>query len=116
MYSANYYLSLVVGILDTTRNDVSLYDSLAKGNATTKPMDLIENFLVLEAAEKNITLGPRAGRKFVQDSPQQTNFNDCGVYVCINACNLSEQTTFKFFLDISTTRKQIELELLYSKL
>ena len=103
----------VVGVLDTTRNDISLNDSLAKGNATTKSMDLIENFLVLEAAEKNITL--RSWTKVCQDSPQQTNFNDCGVYVCINARNLSEQTTFKFFLDIST-RRQIELELLYSKL
>ena len=54
--------------------------------------------------------------KICQDSPQQTNFNDCGVYVCMNARNLSERTMFKFYLDISSTRRQIEIKLFYSKL
>ena len=100
--------------VDISYRTISLYDSLAKGNTSARPMDIIENFLVQEAAEKNITLG--SWTKACQDSPQQTNFNDCGVYVCMNARNLSEQTTFKFYLDISTTRRQIELELLCSKL
>ena len=54
---------------------ISLYDSQAIGN--TKPMDVIENFLVQEAPGKEITL--RNWTKACQDSPQQTNFNDCGV-------------------------------------
>lgn len=98
--------------VDVSQRIISLYDSLTIGN--TKPMDIIENFLVLEASGKDITLG--SWTKVCEDSPQQTNFNDCGVYVCMNARNLSEQTTFKFYLDISSTRNQIKLELLYSKL
>ena len=91
---------------------ISLYDSLAIGN--TKLMDVIENFLVQEAYGKEIIL--RNWTKACRDSPQQTNFNDRGVYVCMNACNLSEETMFKFYFDISSTKRQIEIELLHSKL
>ena len=90
---------------------ISLYDSL---NTSAMPMDIVENFLVMKSAEKNIPLG--SWTKVYQDSQRQNNFNDCGVYVCMNVRNSSEQTNFKYYLDISTTRSQIELKLLSSKL
>ena len=98
--------------VDMTHHKISLHDSLANNNLHC--MDIIEQYLVLEAAERNLSL-----RRWTQDvckATQQHNFNDCGVYVCMNGRNIAEQSTFKFYLDISRTRKHIEHELLCSKL
>ena len=40
--------------VDVNCKTISLYDSL---NNSAKPMDIVENYLVLKSAEKNISLG-----------------------------------------------------------
>ena len=74
-------------------------------------MEVIENFLLMEAARDTASLGNWT--IVYKDSPQQSNLT---VFVCMNARQLSDQTTFKFHLNISSTRRQIEAELVNSKL
>ena len=52
--------------VDVNCKTISLYDSL---NTSARPMDIVENFLVMKSAEKNIPLG--SWTKVYQDSPQQ---------------------------------------------
>jgi len=61
-------------------------------------MEVIEKFLVMEAARNTVGLG--SWTKVYQDSTQQSNLTDCGVFVCMNARQLSDQATFEFHLDI----------------
>ena len=97
--------------VDPYKRIISLYDSLGKGNASL--MNTVETFLVMEAMNKEVAAD--SWIKILEHSPQD-NFDDCGVFVCINALHLSGQTTPKLPLDIPGTRRKIEFELLTSKL
>ena len=77
-------------------------------------MEVIESFLAMEAAENEILSG--TWTKISKHSPQQANYTDCGVFICMNARNLTDQTIFKFHLDISSTRRQIKAELINANL
>ena len=94
---------------------VSLYDSLSHLNKCNSFMDAIEKYLLFKESGERV--GARKWRKEICPSvPQQDNMNDCGVYVCMNARNIVEQSAFRFNLDIHMTRKHIFHELLNSKL
>ena len=70
---------------------VSLYDSLSHLNKCNSFMDAIE----FKESEERV--GARKWRKEICPSvPQQDNMNDCGVYVCMNARNIVEQSAFRF--------------------
>ena len=78
-------------------------------------MDAIENYLHYKEAKEKAS--PKEWTKEIsQSAPQQDNFNDCGVYVCMNASSIAEQSSIKFYLDIPKTRKHMHNELLNLKL
>ena len=93
---------------------LSLYDSLVHQN-DSQFMDAIENYLHYKEAEEKGSMKEWT-KEISQSAPQQDNFNDCGVYVCMNARNIAEQSSMKFYQDIPKTRKHIHNELLNLKL
>ena len=74
-------------------------------------MDVVEQNLIIEGAELYWGVC-----KETCTIPRQRNFNDCGVFNCINGRNIAEKSDHKFHLNISRTRQHIKNELLCSKL
>jgi len=109
VHSGSHWCLIAV---DIHKRVVSLYDSLGNGNAFL--MNAVEQFLMMEALNKKVNAD--SWTKGHGRSLQQDNFNDCGVFVCINAQLLSAQATPKLPLDIPNTRRKIKFELLNSKL
>jgi len=96
-----------------TTSKIILHDSLRNSNSA-HCMDVVEQYLVVEAAERKVTLGSFS--KEICTTPKQDNFNDCGVFVCMNGRNISEKSALKFYVNIPKTRLHIKNELLCSKL
>ena len=96
-----------------TTNRIALHDSLPTSNST-RCMDVVERYLLKEAAKRKFTLGRFSKEAFT--FPQQSNSNDCGIFVCMNGRNIAEKLDYKFYLDIPRTRQHIKNELLSSKL
>ena len=92
LHLSNHWCLVAV---DVTYHKITLHDSLANNNLHC--MDIIEQY---------------------QATPQLLNsvIFKTGIYVCMNGCNIAEPSMFKFYLDISRTRKHMERELLCSKL
>ena len=78
-------------------------------------MDTIENYLLFKAAEERVAV-KKWTKEVCQNAHQQDNFNDCGVFVCMNVRCIAEQSSLKFYLDIPRTRRHMQDELLNSKL
>ena len=78
-------------------------------------MDIIEHYLVVEAAERRCHFNTWT-KVICEEVPQQNNFNDCGIYACMNGRNIAERSNYKFYLDISRIRRHMEKELLQSQL
>ena len=80
--------------IDMVHRRIILHDSLP--NNSIHCLDILEEYLLLEAVERNLAV--RIWIKEVcKECPQQSNFNGCGVYVCMNARNIAEQSKFQFY-------------------
>ena len=99
--------------IDMVHYQIILHDSLP--NNSIHCLDILEQYLLLEAAKQNFAVKIWI-KEVCKECPQQSNFNDCGVYVCMNARNIAEQSQFKFYQEISRVREQMKHELLCSKL
>ena len=94
---------------------ITLYDLLpSHGQGEAECMDIIETYLVLKVAEQKAV--SKSWNKEICREPQQDNFNDCGVFVCMNGQNLAERLNFEFYLDVPHSRRHIKHELLNCKL
>ena len=59
-----------------TTGRITLHDSLPSSNSA-HCMDVVERYLVIEAAEQKFTLGSFSKEAYT--IPQQSNFDDCGI-------------------------------------
>jgi len=96
--------------VNLTSCKLSLYDSLAN-QSKSQCLDAIEKYIISKEAEQRVS-AKKWTKEISQTAPQQDNFNDCGVFVCMNASNLAEQSSIRFYLYISRTGKHIHNELL----
>ena len=90
---------------------ITLYDSLPDSD-NTQCMDVIESYLVFKADEQKTCTVSQSWDKVVCCTPQKDNYDDCGVYVCMNGRNVAERSSVKFHLDIPRARRHIKHELL----
>jgi len=81
---------------------------LSHGHDETKCMDAIQAYLMIE--QKKTIL--KSWVKEICRTPQHDNFNDCGIFVCMNGRNIAEQSCYKFYLDVPHSRRHIKHELL----
>ena len=86
--SSNHWCLAAV---DVAYHKIILHDSLT--NNYVHCMDIIEDYLVVEAAERKCTLKTWS-KEICREAPQQNNFNDYGVYVCMNSRNLVEKSNY----------------------
>lgn len=88
---------------------ITLYDSLPDSD-NTQCMDVIETYLLLKGDEHKTV--SQSWEKVVSSTPQQENYDDCGVFVCMNGRNVAGRSSFEFHLDIPRARRHIKCELL----
>ena len=96
-------------------HEITLYDSLpSHGQVEAECIDIIETYLVLKVAGQKAV--SKSWNKQICREPQQDNFNDCGVLVCMNGQNIAEQSNFELYQDVRHPRRHIKHELLNCKL
>ena len=82
---------------------ISLHDSLS--NNITKCMDIIKEYLLLTGGWTQHYHTELEQGSFRSTTAGQ--FNDCGVFLCMNACNIGEQQSFKFYKDVIRAKNVI---------
>lgn len=98
-----HWILIVISMKNRT---IKYYDSL--GGKSQLFMEIIVSFLTDLHAERKVDFDKNKwGKIFVEDIPQQDNFIDCGVYVCLYAYFITKNYPIIFKNNISHYRIKI---------